>query len=88
MNQKTTDMNNFYLARTRLLQWQPTAMHIRLEKGKCPDCKLTGGFVSYQRPEDLPGGEWYRERDDNMENCGYYCTKCQWANAGAREVEE
>lgn len=72
-----------------LIKWQPTAINIRLESDKCPDCKRAGGFVSYQRPEDLPGGEWHGlgTHEAGMENCGFYCRYCEWGNAGSRQVK-
>jgi len=88
MSDKITQMNNYHLAKTRLLQWQPTAMYIRLEKDACPDCKLSDGFVSYQLPQDLPGGEWHHERGDGMESCGFWCSRCDWSNAGSRPIDE
>lgn len=86
--QARIDKNNLHAARKALLIWQPEAIHIRLEKDKCPFCKRAGGFVSYQLPQDLPGGEWYKERGDGYESCGFYCRACSWSNGGAREVSE
>lgn len=85
--QRIIDKNNLYSARKALLKWQPEATRVRLE-GKCDNCKRSGGFVSYQLPQDLPGGEWYHERGDGYEQCGFHCSHCGWGNAGARKVEE
>lgn len=85
---KRRNMNNLHAARKALLIVQPEAIYIRLEMDRCPDCKRSGGFVSYQLPEDLPGGERYTERNDGHEGCGFYCVKCGWGNAGSRKVSD
>jgi len=79
MNEKTIAMNNLHAARKALLEWQPAAMYVRLA-GKCPNCKRSSGYVSYQLADDLSSVD--------EEQCGYYCVKCEWSAAGARRVEE
>lgn len=56
----------------------PAAERVRFE-GKCPVCKEQG-LYSYILPEfDRIRGE--------LEDCGFYCTACNWGNAGSRRVE-
>lgn len=81
--QHITARNNLHMARKKLLKWQPDALYVRLE-GKCPDCKRTGGFVSYQ----LPGDADEPLRADGNEPCGYVCTFCNWSAAGSRKGSE
>lgn len=66
-----------------LLSWQPLARGIRFE-GKCVNCKQDH-FMSYIHPRfhDVrvnSGGQVQQE-------CGYYCSHCQFGNAGSREVK-
>lgn len=67
----------------KLLGWQPLARQIRFE-GRCDACKQSGGFMSYV----LPTHEIrIREREGQIhQDCAYYCSKCQFGNAGGRSV--
>ena len=58
-------------------QWAD-AVNIRHE-GKCDICKHPT-LLSLQLPDDVVRG-------DGWETCGYYCYRCGWSNAGAREVK-
>lgn len=80
--QRITDRNNLHSARKALLAWQLDAFYVRLE-GKCSGCGRSGGFVSYQLPEDLG-----IRREDNTEPAAFYCVHCEFTAAGTRKVEE
>lgn len=64
-----------------LIDWQPTAYSIR-DAHECPNCKTEGFFQSYLIPEHN------KIRKNGFQDCGYYCGRCGWSNAGARSVGE
>lgn len=50
--------------------------------GQCPNCRAHSSW-SFVIPEwDLI--TW----DGAYQMCGYFCTNCQWSNAGAREISQ
>lgn len=63
----------------KLQAWQPQAVNVRFTTCHCNKDAL---MLSYQLLEHD------RPRDNGKEDCGYWCTVCDFANAGAREVEE
>jgi hypothetical protein len=69
---------------SRLKRWQPNATDIRYED-KCPSCKRLA-LYSYI----LEGIDELRIASDGrqMQECGFWCGNCRWANAGARPVDE
>ena len=63
----------------RLLAWQPQAMAIRTT-----DCDICGGLMlSYV----IEGLDKVRRRE-GWESCGYWCSECDFSNAGARLIVE
>lgn len=77
--QAKTNAANLLSAKRALQAWQPEARRVRLE-GRCPSCKRSGCYVSYQLPDDK------EQSDDEEEQCGYFCRACEWSNAGARRA--
>lgn len=73
------DMKAIHQDATKRLQaWQPDAQRIHFHK--CDVCK-SGLMLSYILPQyekTFPGG-W--------ENCGYWCSRCGFGNAGRRLIE-
>lgn len=65
--------------RDRILEKWPTAQGIRA-CGKCPRCKRKTQY-SFVVPEFI-------RMIDEYEDCGYWCSNCQWSNAGRRLIED
>lgn len=61
----------------KLLDVQPKAIALRYE-GKCDVCRRDG-YLSYIHPD-------FVKVDGDYEDCGWFCHRCGFSNAGAREV--
>lgn len=64
-----------------LLMWQPLAERIRFED-RCALSRCAGIMLSYR----LPKGE--RLHGDDRESCGYWCSRCDFGNAGSRPIRQ
>lgn len=60
----------------RLRQFQPKATSIR--GGTC-HCPIKALMLSYIHPD-------YVSTKNGKEHCGYWCTHCDFANAGSRKI--
>lgn len=63
-----------------LLKWQPLAVRIRFED-RCAIRGCKGITLSYQTPHDD------RPRGPDRETCGYWCSRCDFGNAGSRPIQ-
>jgi hypothetical protein len=66
-------------AQRRLIEVQPTADDFRFSLCHCRKKAL---MVSYTLP-----GDQKRHKQPDEEDCGYWCARCGWGNAGARSIK-
>lgn len=65
----------------KLLTWQPMAIRIRFEE-RCGIRGCHGLMLSYQLPySDKPRGP-------DEESCGFWCSRCDFGNAGSRPIRK
>ncbi len=65
----------------KLLSFQPGAQRIRFEE-RCPIARCRSKFYLSYQVADVD-----RRLNDVLEDCGYYCPRCGFGNAGGRPVK-
>lgn len=70
----------------KLTAWQRAAVNIGCDPDhRCPSCREKGGMLYYTRDADPTIREY---ADGKHVEVGYFCGRCQWANAGSMPIAD